>query len=187
MSEQLQSLPRPVLIAIVGGVAALALLFISRRGAQEEPVPAAPPAEQVAPTDGAAGSQSGTQSKSGTQSQGKSQGTVEPGGLEARTLPPAVKNALDAKKVVVVMIYNPKSSDDISVRNDVESISTRGGKVATFTDNFDNVARYTRLTGTQTITQTPTVVVIDAQGNGRMATGFRDQETVDQLVVDALN
>jgi hypothetical protein len=85
------------------------------------------------------------------------------------------------------MFYNPKSPDDISVRRSVESIPSHGGKVATFTDKFDNVARYTRLTGQQTINQTPTVIVVDPQGNGRMATGFRDQETVEQLVVDALH
>jgi hypothetical protein len=188
MTEQLQSLPRPVLIAIVGGVAALALLFISRRGGEEEAV--APPAQTQAPAESstAPGAESGTQSQAGSQAQqGKEGGAAaQANAREQRTLPSGVKRALDAKKVVVVMLYNPQSPDDRSVRQDVENISSRGGKVSTFTDKFDNVARYTRLTGTQAFTQTPAVVVVDPAGNGRMAVGFRDQATVDQMVVDAL-
>jgi hypothetical protein len=181
MSERLQSLPRPVLIAIVGGLAAITLLFISRRGGSEEVVsPAAPAEQQQAPA------QAGTQAKAGEAKQGGA-GAGEAEKSPPRTLPTGVKNALDAHKVVALMFYNPKSPDDLSVKRSVEGISTHGGKVATFTDKLDNVARYTRLTGQQTVNQTPTVIVVDPQGNGRMATGFRDQETVDQLVVDALN
>jgi hypothetical protein len=179
MSERLEALPRPVLIAIVGGLAAIALLFVSRRGGEETVV------SPSAPVESTAGSQSGTQANTGEAKQGAA-GAGEAEKSPPRTLPSAVKSALDAHKVVAVMFYNPKSPDDLSVKSAVENIPTRGGKVATFTEKFDDVARYTRLTGQQTINQTPTVIVVDPQGNGRMATGFRDQETVDQLVVDAL-
>jgi hypothetical protein len=182
MSERLESLPRPVLIAVVGGLAAIALLFVTRRGGNEEVVSPAAPVEQQQQ----AGSQAGTQAKAGEAQPGGA-GAGEAEKSPPRTLPTRVKNALDAHKVVAVMFYNPKSPDDLSVKSAVEGISTRGGKVVTVTEKLDNVARYTRLTGQQTVNQTPTVIVVDPQGNGRMATGFRDQETVDQLVVDALH
>ena len=181
---QLGSLPRPALIAIVGGVAALALLFTMRRGGEETTPPAPAPTQSTGQdaTGAATGTQSGTQAQQGQRGGASSQTSS----ASERALPQRVERALDAKKVVAVLFYNPKSVDDLSVKRSVESISSRGGKVATFTDEFENVARYVRLTAPAAVTQTPTIVVVDRRGNGRFATGFRDTASVDQLVVDAL-
>jgi hypothetical protein len=188
MTQAIQGLPRPVLFALLGVLAAIALLFATRRGGEEATAPAPPAVNQATGTATGSGTQSGSQSQSGAQGQqGQQSGTPEETAkAKPRGLPSDVERALDAKKVVAVLFYNPRSPDDLSVKRDVEAIPSRGGKVATFTDTLENVYRYTRLTGSQGVTTTPTLVVVDERGNGRMGTGFNDEATVDQLVVDAL-
>jgi hypothetical protein len=182
MTEAIGSLPRPILYAIVGAAAVLALLFATRRGGESSPTTPAPSKSQPATSPG-------TKSNSGTQAKQGSGGASSAGhraSVSQRTLPTPVKRALDAHKVVVLLFWNPSGSDDRSVKQSFDSVSSRGGAVAKFTDTLRNLSRYTRLTGTQAVGQTPTVVVVDRRGNGRFATGFQDSATVDQLVVDSL-
>ena len=52
--------------------------------------------------------------------------------------------ALDAKKTVVLLFWNKNGVDDRSVKESVDRLSRRGGKVAMFTDTVKNLSRYTR-------------------------------------------
>ena len=97
-----------------------------------------------------------------------------------------MKRALDKNKVVVLLIWNPRGSDDKSVKSAVDGLSRRGGKVAVFTDKPENVARYTTVTAATELTQTPTLIVVNRDQVARKATGLLDPTTVDQYVVDAL-
>jgi hypothetical protein len=195
------SLPRPVLLAVVGVAAIAALLFTMRRGSEQaatsppaatgpgaaqpgaqgstpaQPGTATTPGEAPAP----AGSPSGQGSGAGTTSPDKQVRVNEP-----RTLPPAVKRALDAHKVVVLLFWNPRGTDDRSVKQAVDSVGRRGGKVAVFTNDLSRLARYVRVTSPTNVTQSPTVVVVDPKGNARTASGYLDAASVDQYVVDAL-
>jgi len=182
MSQTVNSLPRPLLYAIVGAAAVFALVFATRRGGESSPATPAPSQSQ------SAGS-AGTNSKAGTERKQESSQASSAGNSarpSPRTLPAPVKRALDAHKVVVLLFWNPSGSDDRSVKQSFDAVSGRGGAVAKFTDTLGNLSRYTRVTGTNAVTQTPTVVVVDRQGNGRSTTGFQDSATVDQLVVDSL-
>jgi hypothetical protein len=183
MSQAVSSLPRPLLLAIVGVAAVFALMFATRRGGESSPTTPAPSQTQSA-------SSAGTHAKSATASR-KGSGTASPAehpaSVSKQTLPGPVKRALDAHKVVVLLFWNPSGSDDRSVKQSFDEVSSRGGAVAKFADTLGNLSRYTRVTGTNAVTQTPTLVVVDRQGNGRSATGFQDSATVDQLVVDSLN
>jgi hypothetical protein len=105
---------------------------------------------------------------------------------EPRTLPPAVKRALDAHKVVVLLFWNPKGTDDRAAKDAVDSVGKRGGKVAVFTNDLAHLARYIRVTSPANVTQSPTLVVVDSKGNAQTATGYLDAASVDQYVVDAL-
>ncbi len=169
-------LPRPLLIALVGAVAVAAFMVATRRGGETDTASTSTPVAQ-APS----GSQSGSQSANGSNPGTRPSGTV-PGRLPAR-----VDRALDANKIVVLLFWNQRGSDDRAVKAGVDSISTRGGKVARFTDSINDISRYTRVTGTQTVTQSPALVVVDRDGKAQVATGYLDPQSVDQLVVDALD
>jgi hypothetical protein len=97
-----------------------------------------------------------------------------------------VKKAIDRNKVVVLLIWNPRGGDDKDVKNAVDGLSRRDGKVAVFTDKPENVAKYVTITGAVDLTQTPTLIVANGDQVARKATGYLDPITVDQYVVDAL-
>jgi hypothetical protein len=181
---QVTQLPRPLLLALVGGAAVLALLFATRQGGQEtESAGTGPaPAESTnAPRDQ---TRQGAGSKAGESRAAR--GEAGGGSAVPQTLPAPVKRALDADKVVVLLFWNPRASDDRAVKSAVDGISRRGGDVAVFSDTLRNVSRYTRVTASEPVTQTPAVVVVDRGQNGRVATGYIDETSIEQLVVDAL-
>jgi hypothetical protein len=97
-----------------------------------------------------------------------------------------VKKALDRNKVVVLLIWNPKGSDDKDVKSAVDGLSRRNGKVAVFTDRPENIAKYTSITAVENIAQSPALIVVNRDEVARKATGYLDSVTVDQYVVDAL-
>jgi cytoskeletal protein RodZ len=189
MSQTISSLPRPVLFAIVGAAAVLALLFATRQGKQSSSPATPAPTKAPAPAKVPASTKSGTHAQPSTEKpkSGGSSSATKPSSSAKTTLPAPVKSALDAHKVVVILFWNPRGADDRSVKGAVDSVSRHGGAVAKFTDTLGNLSRYTKLTGQdEPITQTPTVVVVDRRGKGRFSTGLQDSATVDQLVVDAL-
>lgn len=179
------SLPRPVLMGLVGLLAVIALFMVMRgRGGEEEvsaPATPAPSAQPAAPS-GSAPAPSATP----TQTPKTAAPTVGPASTKSRTLPAPVKKALDKNKVVVLLIWNPKGSDDKNVKSAVDGLSRRGGKVAVFTDRPENVSRYTSITAPTELTQTPTLIVVNRDQVARKATGYLDSISVDQYVVDAL-
>jgi hypothetical protein len=182
MTQAVSSLPRPLLLGLVGAAAVLALLFATRHGSESSPTTPAPSQSQ-------ASSKSGTHAKPSTASKkgsGGASSAAHPAGVSKLTLPAPVKGALGAHKVVVLLFWNPRGSDDRSVKDSVDSLSRHGGAVAKFTDTLGNLSRYTKVTASQAVTQTPTVVVVDRKGKGRFVTGLQDSATVEQLVVDAL-
>jgi hypothetical protein len=183
VTQAVTSLPRPILYALVGAAAVLALLVGTRHRGTSSPTTTTPAPANTKPANTA-----GTHAKPTTEHKKPSSAAKShPASGSQRTLPAPVQRALSAHKVVVLLFWNPRSSDDRSVRQAFASVSGHGGAVAKFTDTLGNVARYTRVTGSDAaVTQTPTVVVVDRKGNGRFVTGFQDSATVEQLVVDAL-
>jgi cytoskeletal protein RodZ len=200
------SLPRPALMGIVGLAAVLALFMFTRsRNAQEEsPAPEAPaasapsettPSGSAAPNESApsksaapsesAGSASSTPSKTTTTTTTPGP-TAGPESTTSRTLPAPVKTALDKNKVVVLLIWNPKGSEDKNVKKAVDGLSRHNGKVAVFTDKPENLAKYTTITAAMELQQTPTLIIVNSDQVARKATGYLDSVTVDQYVVDAL-
>ena len=182
------SLPRPVLLAIVGTVLFAGLFMFTRsRSGDSEPAgtPASPaqsspatpaPAEQSKPDTQSAAPPAAT----GPNAEGAA-ATADPK-TSGEGLPVAVGRALDAKKVVVLLFWNSNAVDDRSVHQSVAKLSRHGGKVAVFDDSVKNLSRYTRVTATAQVTQTPSLVVIDRRGNAQVQTGYYDFETIDQFV-----
>jgi hypothetical protein len=186
------SIPRPALMGIVGVLACLALFMFTRgRGSEEEvAAPSTPAPSESAPSGSAAPSESAApEAPAGTDTPTPaktSAPTAGPASTESRTLPTSVKKALDKNKVVVLLIWNPKGTDDKNVKDAVDGLSRRGGKVAVFTDKPENIAKYTSITAVENIAQSPALIVVNRDQVARKATGYLDSVTVDQYVVDAL-
>lgn len=185
------SLPRPVLMGIVGLLVVAALFMVTRgRGGNEEaaapstPTTAAP--SQTAPSTAAPSSSATTPSTAPGRSSKTAAPTAGPAASQTRTLPKPVERALAKNKVVVLLIWDPRASVDQNVKSAVDGVSRRGGKVAVFTDKPEHIARYTPITGPVDVTQTPTLIVVNRDEVARKATGYLDPVTVDQYVVDAL-
>jgi hypothetical protein len=182
------SLPRPVLLALIGTVlfAGLFMFTRSRSGGSEPattpstssaPTPATPaPAEQSKPDTSAAAPPAAT----GPNAEGAAR--TADSKTSGEGLPVAVGRALEAKKVVVLLFWNSKAVDDRSVHASVAKLSRHGGSVAVFDDTVKNLSHYTRITATAQVTQTPSLVIVDRRGSAQVRTGYLDFETIDQFV-----
>jgi hypothetical protein len=182
---QVTQLPRPLLIGLIGAAVVLALFVATRQGGQETAGGGDTPAPAESANPAREQTRQGAGTKAGESQAARSQ-AGKGGSTASQTLPAPVKRALDADKVVVLLFWNARGSEDRAVKGAVDGISRRNGKVAVLTDTPRNVSRYTRVTGSEPVTQTPTVVVIDRGNNGRVASGYVDEASVEQLVVDAL-
>jgi hypothetical protein len=179
--DLIATLPRPVLLGVVGVVLIGAVLFATHRpGATStsSSTSAAPAASPTTKPGSAAVSKPNSTQKPATPSSKSAAGS--------RGLPGPVKHALDAKKVVVILFWNPRAVDDRSVKSSVDRLPRRHGKVAVFSDSVKNLSRYTRITAATSVTQTPSLVVVNRKGQAEVQTGYLDYQTVGQYVQNAL-
>jgi hypothetical protein len=173
----ISTVPRPVLLAVVGAVAVLGLFFVSRRG-EDSSVPATPAPSQTAQPEAPAQQNA---------PQGKTAPSAPDKGVQGgRGLPSPVARALDAKKTVVIMFWNPRGVDDRSVKKSVDRLSKRNGKVAKFTDTMQNLSRYTRVTAAASVTTSPAVVIVNSRGQAEVLNGYYDFQTLNQYVSNAV-
>jgi hypothetical protein len=92
--------------------------------------------------------------------------------------------AVDAGKVVVVLFWNDKASDDRATRRAVRSIDLHGGKVVASVVPIGEVGRYEAITRGVQVLESPTVLVIGAGGKARAITGYTQAKEIDQAVSD---
>jgi hypothetical protein len=93
---------------------------------------------------------------------------------------------MHAGKVVVLLFYNPRASDDQEVNRAVHIMSRRDGHVFLAVANGAQVADYGAITRGVQVQGTPTVLVIDRRGEATTLTGLRDARDVQQSVGDAV-
>jgi hypothetical protein len=180
------ALPRPVLLGIVGVVLVGALFFTTHKPSETVPATPAPsqtPSPAQSPT-AKPGSASASKPNPGrdkvTPANRSKAGPAGPG------IPTPVKRALDAKKVVVILFWNPRGVDDRSVKKALDRLPHHGGKVAVFSDRVKHLSRYTRITAATSVSQTPALVVVNRKGQAEVQTGYLDAQTVGQYVLNAL-
>jgi hypothetical protein len=170
------TLPRPLLLGAVG-VVLIGGVFVATRKPGDSAAPSTPaPAQTASPA---------AKSPATTKSTPPSAAT-KPAEPANQGLPARVKKALDAKKVVVVLFWNPRAVDDRSVKESVDRLPRRHGKVAVFSDSVKHLSRYTRITAPTNVSQTPTLVVVNRKGQAELQTGYLDYQTIGQYVQNAL-
>jgi hypothetical protein len=182
VSGMIETVPRPVLLAIVGVVLAGGLFVFSRRGA--EPGPAVPaPSQTSQQSSPEADTPQAPAQKNAPQQTGAA--PADKGELGSRGLPSRVAGALDAKKTVVILFWNKGGIDDRSVKSSVDRLPRRGGKTAVFTDKIANLSSYTRITAAASINTTPAMVIVNPKGQAEVLNGYYDFQTIRQFVGNA--
>jgi hypothetical protein len=95
-------------------------------------------------------------------------------------------SALDAKKAVVMLVYNRAGIDDRAVRKAVGATARHHGKVVVTAVPVSRVGRYEAITRGAEILQSPTVLVIAPDRKARAIVGFTTTAELDQAIADAL-
>ena len=183
MSGLVETVPRPVLLVLVGVVLVAGLFMFSRRDTEPDTTPA--PSQTAQPSSPEADTPQAPAQQNAPQNQGAAPAADkgEPGG---RGLPSRVAKALDAKKTVVVLFWNKNGVEDRSVKSAVDRLPRRGGKTAVFTDKGTNMSNYTRITAAASVNQTPSMVIVNRKGQAELQTGYLDYQTIGQYVANGL-
>jgi hypothetical protein len=89
-------------------------------------------------------------------------------------------------RVVAMLFWDGRSSDDRAVRAAMREVDRRGGRVAVHVARITQVGAYPSVTRGVQISSSPTVLVIDRARRGSTLTGLTDAREIDQRVGDAL-
>ena len=204
------TLPRPVLIALLG-VALCAAAFLATRSASDtgSAVTTVTPGPQTAPVH-KAGKPAGKAGAPGNSAKAhkaapaaqepsvdKSQTTApaqprpatpakpaEPAvsGEVAKTRP-AIK-ALARGDVVVFFFTQPGAADDTGTREAVKTLKGEKG-VSVFTIGLDDLTTFGPVLNGAGVSQVPAVVIVRDGQKGRLLQGYVDSRTLHQTVADA--
>jgi hypothetical protein len=101
-------------------------------------------------------------------------------------LPKRVARALERHKVVALLFWSPKASEDRAVRKALAGIDRHDGKVLAHATHIKRIAAYQQITRGANVEQSPTIVVIDRNRNVQSLVGYVDRVSIDQVVTDAL-
>lgn len=195
------TLPRPVLIALLG-VALCAAAFLATRTANDTggavtstppapvkpqaPKPAAKPAVHKAapaPVKGADKAASKPDAVAKPQTPSKPQAAKPAPSDEVAKVLPAIR-ALARGDVVVFFFTHPGAADDTGARLAVKSIARQKG-VSVFTVGLGDLTTYRPVLSGAGVSQVPAIVVVRAGRKARLLQGFVDPGTVRQTVADA--
>jgi hypothetical protein len=173
------ALPRPVLLGVVGVVLVGGVFFATHKSSSTSS------SSTPAPADTAPAPQSPTATEPSKEPGKTTPGNSSQTGPAGPGLPPRVKRALDAHKVVVVFFWNKRGVEDRSVKASIDSLPHRK-RVAVFTDGVRHLSRYTRITAAATVSSTPSLVVVDRKGEAEVVNGYLDRQTIRQYIQNAL-
>jgi len=99
----------------------------------------------------------------------------------------AVVRDIRRGKVVVLLFWNPKSSDDAATRRTVRGLNRHGGKVAIHVAPISRVGQFEAITRGVTVNQSPVTLVIDRKRRTRAILGLSERGELTQAVDDALD
>jgi hypothetical protein len=177
------SLPRPVLLALVGAVAVVGLFMVTRRGGETSTSTPAPSQTSQPTSPSAATPEAPAQKNVPTDKTAAP--SPDKGAPGSEGLPGPVARALDAKKTVVILFWNRSGVEDRSVKHAVDRLPRRNGQVVKFSDSVKNLSRYTRVTTAASVNQTPALVIVNKRGQAEVLNGYYDYQTINQFVSNA--
>lgn len=163
------TLPRPALLALLGGVLVVAVFAITRAaggaGETADPAPVEPPARSGEQVARAAGDEPAAAKQKKAD----------------RGVPAALERALKRGQVVVLAFTQDGAADDAAVRDALRSLRD----VPVFVADVRDLGDYQELVGSLAIDQAPAVVVVGRKRKARVLEGYVDPGTLAQQVEDA--
>jgi hypothetical protein len=180
------AVPRPVLIALLG-LAALVAVFLATRNSQPEAVtPPATPAVPATPKAGRSADKPARPEARRTEAPKPAQPAAKP--KPADGVPPQVRRAADAlakNQVVVFFFTKPGAADDTGARVAVSSLDGMK-RVKVFRADVAQVGAYRPMLSQLEISQVPATVIVRPGRQAVLLQGFVDAGTLRQDVADAL-
>jgi hypothetical protein len=152
-------------------------------GAQSAVQTANAAAQRSADAAGAAASTPAT----GTGSAGAASGTAaqrRAAGADDASTP--ILRQLDRGRVVALLFYNRRGSDDRAVRSALRAVPRRDGRVVLKTSPISKLGRYEVITRGVKVLAAPTVLVIGPGPSARAITGFTTTAEINQAVSEML-
>jgi hypothetical protein len=97
-----------------------------------------------------------------------------------------LERAIAQHKVVGLLFYNPKASDDAAVKTELAKAAAKPG-VVKMAVPVTAVSSFPMITNTVPVSGTPTLVLIDRDGSASTIGGFADRFEIAQRLNDALS
>lgn len=98
----------------------------------------------------------------------------------------AVEKQLQQGKVVLVLFWNPKGSDDVAVHKELQAVEKQqGGKIAVHYALAKQVGSFGSITKAIQVYQTPTILLVNKKGLTTTLTGFTDAFSIEQTIDEA--
>ena len=189
------AVPRPVLLAVLGLAALVAVFMATRNGQTESVTPPTTPTKPVQAPKTAPGDKpaAAPRDKSAARPQArqaappKAQQTVPRKPMLGNDVPPQVRDAaaaLDKDQVVVFFFTKPGAADDTGARIAVRSIEGMKG-VKVFKAGIEQVGAYRPMLASLEISQVPATAIVRPGRRAVLLQGFVDGGTLRQNVADA--
>jgi len=97
-----------------------------------------------------------------------------------------LQSELGHGQTVLLLFWNPKSSDDVSVRKEAQAVAAHSkGKVVLHVALPAQVGQYGSVTRGVQVLQTPTLLLVDKRGLAVTMTGLMDQYAIQQGILEA--
>ncbi len=102
------------------------------------------------------------------------------------TMQAVVASELKQGKFVLVLFWNPHSSDDVAVEGQVKAAAhTLGRHVAMHTAYASQVNTFGSITREIQVYQTPTLMIVNPHGQVTTLTGYTDAYAIEQAIAEA--
>ena len=102
------------------------------------------------------------------------------------TMQAVVASELKQGKFVLVLFWNPHSSDDVAVEGQVKAVAhTLGRHVAVHTAYASQVNSFGSITREIQVYQTPTLMIVNPHGQVTTLTGYTDAYSIEQAIAEA--
>lgn len=178
------TLSRPIIIALVGAVAAVGLFMYTRSTGSGESIPANAPSASPAKSDSKDKPPASARGHKASSTPGKP-GARAPSGPTPVSVPPPVARAMVQHKVVLVLFWSRGGPEDNVAKRVVDRVRSGlpANKVAVFEDSPRNVAKYSLIAGD--VSRSPSIVVVDRALRSKVVSGFADYTTIVHLVRQA--
>jgi len=89
-------------------------------------------------------------------------------------------------KVVLLLFWNPSSSDDVAVNHQVQAVAHKSaGHVAVHIASASQVGSFGSITRDIQVYQTPTLLIVNPDGQVTTLTGYTDAYAIEQAITEA--